>query len=387
LVVDVFKPYRIGNLDLKNRFIVAAAADNLTGANGSVTEEHIRRLAELAEGGAGLVITGGVSIMEEGRSGPDTPNLFHDGAVDDYARLTERVHEAGGKVAVQLVHSGIWTSRHQNAMGREGIGASLVPGNEGYVAKALHGPAGKYHAASREEVDAVVAAFAEGAARGSGAGFDAIEVHGAHDSLLAQFLSPITNRRSDEWGGALENRLRLHIEVAKAVRRRIGDSMPLLLKLGIEDGAEGGLTMREGLEAGARLSCEGYTAIEVSQGLMGGDLSQTVFRPIPRGGDGYFRKAARELKKVVSVPLVLTGGLRSLDAIKDVVTSGDADMVGLCRPFIREPALIRRWERGGDDVTECVSCIKCVMALADGPLGCQLMARGRVEGSSAFAGR
>lgn len=188
-----------------------------------------------------------------------------------------------------------------------------------------------------------------------------IQVHGAHAYLLAQFLSPQSNQRGDHWGGSLENRLRLHKEIYRAVRGQVGPNYPVMIKLGVQDGFPGGLAFKEGLEAAVQLARVGYDALEVSQGLRGTDYGQTEFRDkiVKREREAYFRDWAREVKKRVSVPVMMVGGMRSLDLMEEIVAGDEADFISLSRPLIREPDLVASWQAGQARRPTCISCNKC----------------------------
>ncbi len=230
---------------------------------------------------------------------------------------------------------------------------------------------GKYHSATDDELAQVIGAFAEAAYNGKRAGFDAVEIHAAHDSLLSQFLSPFTNHRTDKWGGSILNRCKLPCEVVQAMREKVGDDYPLIIKLGLQDGVEGGKTLGEGLKSCEILVDNGFDILEISLGLQGGKLSETVFQPVPKDGYGYFHQGCQEIKKRVSNPIIMTGGLRSLVKIEEMIHNNITDLVGMCRPFIREPDLVNRWQSGDSDKAACISCNKCVFALGRGmPLDC-----------------
>jgi 2,4-dienoyl-CoA reductase-like NADH-dependent reductase (Old Yellow Enzyme family) len=368
---DIFEPVFLENMEFKNCFVMAAAADNLTGEGGKVTEAHINRLVELAEGDVGLIIPGGVGINDRARSGPNTPNMDRKNAVKEYKNLTKRLHECGAKIAIQLVHSGIWTSHYQNSLNKEAIGAYDIPLNTPYLNEGLLPSPGKFHAATEEEIINLIDAFAEAAYKGKKAGFDACEIHAAHDSLLAQFLSPITNKRNDEWGGSLEKRAHIHFEIGEAIKNKLGDDFLLIIKLGLKDGVTGGTKLEEGLKAAEIVSNSGYDIIEVSLGLQGGKLKETVFKPIPPEGMGNYHDWCRKLKKKVNIPIIQTGGLKSPADIQKIISQNHADMIGMCRPFIREPGLVKRWQEGNLEDAECIRCNKCVFALGKGmPLDC-----------------
>jgi 2,4-dienoyl-CoA reductase-like NADH-dependent reductase (Old Yellow Enzyme family) len=215
---------------------------------------------------------------------------------------------------------------------------------------------------TEQEIAATVDGFAQAARRAAEAGCDAVQVHGAHAYLLAQFLSPFTNRRVDAWGGDLAGRLRLHREILRAIRAQVGgQDFPVFIKLGLADGFPGGLELAEGLEAARLLAEAGYDAVEVSQGLRGNSYDQCEFRPkiVKREREAYFRAWARQVKQRVKVPVIMVGGLRSLDLMEEAVATGDAEFVALSRPLIREPGLVAGWRQDPARRPTCISCNKC----------------------------
>jgi len=220
---------------------------------------------------------------------------------------------------------------------------------------------------TNEEIEAIITDFSSAAQRLVEAGFDAIQLHGAHGYLMSQILSPLFNRRRDRWGGSAENRRRFHLEVVRRIREAIGRDFPLMVKLGVADDQEGGLSLTEGLETARELERAGIDAIEVSVGV--GHSSRTI-----REGEGeqaYFREKAASVKRAVTVPVILVGGIRSLQMARGIIDSGDADMISMCRPLIREPWLVRRWESGDQKPAKCISCNKCLGIVRRGePLEC-----------------
>jgi 2,4-dienoyl-CoA reductase-like NADH-dependent reductase (Old Yellow Enzyme family) len=197
---------------------------------------------------------------------------------------------------------------------------------------------------------------------------------------MSQFLSPETNRRTDEWGGSPERRRRFHLEVLRSVRRAVGQNYPVWIKLGLQDHVEGGLTLSEGLETLAALTAEGITAVEVSSGH--GTRAVQVDGPEDQERS-YFRPESMEAKRAVDTPIMLVGGIRSLSLSEDIIGSGDADMISMSRPFIREPDLIARWQRGDSATAKCISCAKCLAAgLRGRPLRCEEERRLREEAAS-----
>ena len=380
---SIFDAISINSMKCRNRTLMSAAADNLSDENGYPTDVSEDRFRTLAAGGIGLVISGGMHVRDSGKSSPDKPHIIHDEAIPKWKRLTDAVHEEGGCMALQLTHAGIGASTYQNTLGREGLAVGVLP-EDSLFFKTVMAPIGKYHAATEEEIDELITAFGKAAARVRAAGADAVELHSAHDSLLCHFLSPVTNTRTDRWGGPVENRVRIHQAIYRAIREYAGDDFPIGIKLGIADGFTGGMKARDGLAAARILSETGYDFIEVSQGLqdlskvcfeergwLGTPMHTHVFKP---KDEAYFRSWTQAIEPRSGCTIVLTGGIRSFDVAEDIIQTGDADMIGMCRPFIMEPDLINTWARGDHHRARCVSCNKCVMALAmEGkPLSCSI---------------
>lgn len=230
---------------------------------------------------------------------------------------------------------------------------------------------------SLDEIEQVIAAFGQAARRAREAGFDAAQLHAGHSYLFSQFLSPCSNRRSDEWGGSLENRMRFHLRVVDAVRAAVGRDYPLLVKLGVQDTVEGGLTLEEGCRVAQALVARGVDAIEVSEGLEPKRGNHIRLGVKLREGEAYYAPWAREVKKAVNVPVFLVGGLRSLNIMEAIVRDGVADGVSMCRPFIREPNILLRWQRGDLRPAGCLSCNRCGEKLrgVGGPPECWQEAR------------
>jgi 2,4-dienoyl-CoA reductase-like NADH-dependent reductase (Old Yellow Enzyme family) len=186
--------------------------------------------------------------------------------------------------------------------------------------------------------------------------------------LISQFLSPVMNRRTDAWGGSPEGRRRFPLEVMRSVRRSVGDDYPVWMKLGLQDGTDDGLQLREGLAVLEDLIAEGLSAVEISAGL--GPGSVRVHKPGEEERP-YFRSDAAQAKRTGDIPVMLVGGIRSVSTAEDILSSGDADMISMCRPFIREPDLIERWQGGDTAPATCISCNKCFQFGVRGePLAC-----------------
>jgi 2,4-dienoyl-CoA reductase-like NADH-dependent reductase (Old Yellow Enzyme family) len=215
----------------------------------------------------------------------------------------------------------------------------------------------------------LTAAFAEGAARAKQAGFDGVQIHAAHAYLLSQFLSPAFNRRQDQYGGDVLNRSRVLMEVYRAIRTAVGADYPVLIKLNCQDFIENGLTLEDSLQIGRMLSEAGIDAIELSGGVVtDGETWSFPSRPAQPSVpvEPYYLNEAQAFKKAIDVPLILVGGIRSLDVSESLVKAGTTDYIALCRPLIMEPDLINRWKSGDSRKTKCKSDNKCWVPVLSG---------------------
>lgn len=344
----LFKEFTINNLVLKNRFVMAAAADNLEDNH----QAQINRFSALAKGQIGLIITGGTRFNE----------------ITAWADVIQAVHKNGGKIAIQFVaEGGPGTYGEPSDRDQDKIAISVLSEDHIYF-KSLSPfiSYGKHHAATEAELEEIIDRYAKAAAVIKKIGADAMEVHAAHQNFLSQVLSPLTNTRSDKWGGSIENRTRLHREIYKAIRAEVGSDFPVLMKLGVQDAIAGGLKFVEGKEAAKLLADCGYDALEISQGLQSyldwsGTPMHTDVHTI--NDEAYFKDWCQEIRRSISKPTILTGGLRSLELMEQLIHDGVTDCIGICRPFIREPALIKRWQNGDRRKAKCISCNKCITEL------------------------
>ncbi len=346
----VFEPTEINGMRLKNRLVRSATWEGMADPDGAVNDKLLAFHRTLARGGVGLLISSYMYIVPEGKQYRGQIGVYSDRLLLGLTRLAREVHDAGGTIAAQIVHCGAQTTRA--IAGTQPMGPSAVE-SPGYseIPRAL----------TIEEIAAIVEAFARAAARVKEAGFDGVQLHGAHGYLLSQFLSPLRNRRTDRYGGSLENRARLTLEVYEAVRAAVGPSFPVMIKINGSEFLEGGATVADAVYLARALAQRGIDAIEVSGGAPG-SVNLGAARPDirDRSDEAYFRPQLEVIRKEVpDVPLMLVGGLRSLEVIEDLITSGLADYASLCRPLIREPDLPLRWMRGDRRKAACISCRGC----------------------------
>ncbi len=367
-VDQLFAPFHLKGLTLANRLVRSATFTSMADSNGEVTDAQLNLYRDLAAGGVGLVVMGFVYVHESGRAAVHQNSLASDERIPGLARLTKTVHDQGGKVAVQLLHAGREAARYRELVGGEAAWAPSQLEDDPYFTL-------PHRAMTDQEIEEVIAAFGAAARRAREAGFDAVQVHGAHAYLLSQFLSPHTNRRADRWGWELGGRLRPHLAVLSAIREQVGHDYPVMIKLGLADGFAHGLNLKDGLEAARRLAQAGYDCLEISQGLRGEGYQEAEFRPEDRKAaqEGYFRDWAAAVKRRVSVPVIAVGGLRTPQACAEVLQRNQADLVALCRPLISEPDLAARWRDGDLTRSRCISCNKCLEAIMSGdPVSCIL---------------
>jgi 2,4-dienoyl-CoA reductase-like NADH-dependent reductase (Old Yellow Enzyme family) len=352
-MAGLFEPISINTMALKNRAVRSATWTGMAEPDGQCSERLIRYMEALARGEVGLMITGFAYVLPNGQALPGQLGIHDDALIPALSTLTETIHGAGGKICMQIVHSGAQTILRQRD-DRPTWGPSAVY-NEVFrrTPKAM----------TQREIKETVEAFAQGASRAKKAGFDAVQLHGAHGYLVSQFLSPLTNQRTDRYGGPIENRARFLFEVYGAVRKEVGKDFPVLIKLNGKDFVRGGLMEKDALFVAEKLDEMGMDAIEVSGGgPSSGPLGPARTKVRKADDEAYFSSLAAKIKKHVSIPIILVGGIRSLTTIHSVLDSAVADMVSLSRPLIREPGLVKRWKEGNRKKATCISCNGCFKA-------------------------
>jgi 2,4-dienoyl-CoA reductase-like NADH-dependent reductase (Old Yellow Enzyme family) len=355
----LFEPIPIDGLDLPNRLIRSATAERMADDDGMPRPELQRLYAELTNGGVGLIVTGHLYVHPGGKCHPEMTGAHSDDLVPSLASLAESVHELGGRLVGQINHGGMQCSPD---VVPQAVAPSFID------AQFLARPAREL---ATDEITDLIQAYTQAARRLREAGFDGVQLHGAHGFLINQFLSPSTNCRADEWGGDLEGRLRFLREVCRSIQREVGPDFPMMIKLGFVDGINGGLCLEESLKVVSHLQAMGVDAVEVSGGI-GGGKSSSVRAGIRRADEeAYFRPWARAAKAVTGLPVILVGGLRSRSVMEDVLQSGDADMISLSRPLICEPDLPNRMRLGLQDKSSCISANRCWAEAAGQGIACK----------------
>jgi len=301
---------------------------------------------ELARGGVGLIITGHMYIHPAGKAHPEMTGIYSDELLPGLATLADTIHHEGGLAAVQINFGGLQS--HKDA-----VNGAIAPSD--FEAPYLTQAAREMTTA---EIHTVIEAFGQAARRCKQAGFDAVQIHGAHGYLINQFLSPYLNHRTDEWGGSLDKRMNFLRAVCQAVRAQVGPDYPVFIKLGMEDRVEGGLTVKDSLQVVAALQSMEIDAIEISNGFGAGKSSS--HKGIRSAADeAYFLPLAQQARQATCLPILLVGGFRSRQVMEIVLASGMADFISISRPLISEPDFPNRLRLGLQDRSRCISSSNC----------------------------
>lgn len=374
--LHVFKPGEIGGVVTKNRLVRSATYEGLASEDGVVTDRLVELYKALAEGGVGLIITGYAYVQPSGKDAPYMTGIDRDDLIPGLRRIAEAVHEHGDgcKAAVQLAHCG-----RQSFCLEETLAPSAV----------LEPVTNKMpREMTVEGIEETEEAFAEAARRAREAGFDAVELHAAHGYLLSEFLSPYTNRRTDDYGGNTKQRVKIVREIFDKTLEKVGKDFPISIKMNVDDFLQGGMSLEESKKIAQMLSRMGFAAIETSGGMWetrkrSRHLTTCRTDIRSRDAEAYFLPYVREIKKIVDKPLILVGGIRSLDVAEEILSKGDADFVAMSRPLIREPNLPNKWLKGIRGLTaQCISCNACFGSLNEGGVRCVQKERSERESGS-----
>ncbi|MCW2511839.1 MAG: oxidase [Mycobacterium sp.] len=346
---------------LPNRVLMAPMEKNLCTADGVMTQRYIDYLVARARGGVGLLRVEATYVDPVGKGRPFQCGAHSDHVIPELKRMTDAVHAAGGRVSLELAHCGRQTN--MRVSGFQPVAPSAVPCAlaGGYVPRPL----------TREEIAAIVERFVAAALRGQEAGLDAIEIHGASGYLLNAFMSPYTNMRRDEYGGSLANRMRFPLEVVHAVRRAVGDDMPLLYRLAGHDYVDGGLTEVDSVPFAQELERAGVDLIDVSAGTY---ESITVTQPPMEAAPGGLLDLAATIKSALKIPVATAGKLGALEVAERALGAGLVDFVSIARGLHADPDLLRKAREGRlHEARRCISCAECVGYLnVDEPAYCAI---------------
>ncbi|MBF0405299.1 MAG: NADH:flavin oxidoreductase [Nitrospirae bacterium] len=346
----LFEPYVLKDIKLTNRLVRSATYEKGADNEGFITSGLIERYETLAKGGVGLIITGGAPVHPTGVFVPQMVAAYDDKYIDGLGRLTAAVHAHSGKIALQIAHGG------------RQCYPELLNGRLPLAPSAVHEPVLNItpREITEDEIWTLIQAFGEAARRAKSAGFDGVQIHGAHGYLVSQFLSSHTNRRTDNWGGDEARRFRFLEEVYKAIRKAVGSDYLVFIKMNSSDHlCCGGLRPDESLRIAQRLEALGIDAVEVSGGMYESSLRPARTKILHPEDEAYFKGPASLFKMSLSIPVILVGGIRSRAVAEEMLDKGYADLISMSRPLIREPDLPEKF-RAGKDRSDCESCNACM---------------------------
>jgi 2,4-dienoyl-CoA reductase-like NADH-dependent reductase (Old Yellow Enzyme family) len=363
----LFQSANLKSVEVKNRFIRSATVEGMATSDGSPSSDLQKLYVTLAEGEVGLIVTAATlveasaykkSIPVEGES--YSLAMDEDHYIEDWKKIVASVHEKGSGIAMQIVHPGRQES--PKIRGAAPIAPSAVPvTNTNIVPREM----------TIEEIKKMVEHFAQSIRRVKEAGFDAVQLHGGHGYLISNFISPYANVRNDDYGGSTENRARFITEIVQRAREMVGPDYPVMIKMNCDDFIPGGLDRDEAVRIAGVIVQAGIDCIETT----GGTASDSPLNVAAMGinkeeKEAYFKSYAEALKKNITVPLILVGGLRTPHVMEKIISEGVADFVSMSRPLIREPGLIKRWKDGALEKAKCISCNMCALHVFKRPLRC-----------------
>jgi NADPH2 dehydrogenase len=322
-MASLLDPLKVGHLELRNRIVMAPMHFDKATKDGRVTEELVKHYVDRAMN-LGLQIVEATTVSKTSRWFYFL-SIDSDRFITGLKTLVKRVHQVGTPIALQLIHFGGLTVREKGLCEPMAPSSIAIPG-----APASYSDKEIPKTMTADDIEEVVEHFSNAARRACEAGFDAIEIHGAHGLLFAQFLSPLTNKREDEYGGSLENRVRFPVRVIRCIKKELGSSYPILYRLGAEDMLQGGLTLDEGIGAAKMIVDAGADIIDVSGGLVG------HLHPADKG-PGFFVPQAAAVKKTVDVPVIGVGGIKTPEEADDMIRTGKVDLVAIGRAIVNDP--------------------------------------------------
>lgn len=389
----IFEKTAISGIPVSNRIIRSATHDGLADPDGAPSDKLIKKYENLAKNEVGCIITGYAAVSRNGVSPyPRMMKIFDDSVIDKYRELTEAIHRHGTPVILQIAHCGRQTS--SKAIGLQKVAPSNV----------LHA---FYPDKAKELTDAeiygIIDDFVAASVRAEKAGFDGVQLHGGHGYLLHDFLSPYGNRRKDKWGGCIENRFRIVELIIKGVKEKT--NLPVWIKLSAEDNRKGGMEIEYSVEICKMLEKAGCDAIEVSCGTVQDGMNTMRSKLMPMDAVFKYREPcasfpkllnkialpaanlinplikqpsplenfnvenAAIIKKSVNIPIIAVGGIHKVSDMEDIVQSGKADFVSMCRPFICEPDLAKKLKNGQGEA-KCIMCNYCGLVIEKEPTRC-----------------
>ncbi len=352
-MTSLFEPFMIRDMLVKNHFMRSATTSAQADENGIVNDSIIRRYKSLSKGEIGLIVKGHLYIMDSGKAHDGMAGISNDEQIPMLQKLTDAVHKHDGHIVAQLNHAGV-----VHKQDRAGPSAYR---EKDWSAREL----------SVDEIEAIIEGFGDAAERALQAGFDGVQIHGAHGYLISQFLSRSVNKRTDKWGGSLEKRMRFLDEVYDEIRGRTGNE-PLIIKLNCDDFSLDGFMVEDSVKVAKNLADKGIDLIEISGGGRG-EIGHLVSRARhPDYPELAFAGHAMKIREATKpTPMGLVNGFTKLETMKKALDAGLTDMVSMSRPYIREPDLVKKLKNGQKEAT-CIRCDACREDFGKAMMYCKL---------------
>ena len=339
----LFEPAKIGNLELKNRLITTAMVTLLNDGDWLPSERLTQYFERKARGGWGLIITEDYSICPEAKTFEKMLGLWSDDQIGPNARMVERVHAAGGKICAQIFHPGRQTTQS-------------LAGSTPVAPSAIREPSMRDtpRALKVEEIKEIIDLFAHAALRAQKAGFDMVEIHGAHGYLVSEFSSPYANKRLDQYGGSITNRARFALEVVEAIREKVGKDFPISFRMNVTDGVEGGVTVEDAIVLAKLLEQQGVDLINCSQGMY---VSREVIMPPTAVPPAKYAKNAARIKRAVSIPVTAVGRIIDPNMAEALLETDQADFIAMGRGCLADPSFPKKAQTGNVEwIIQCIGC-------------------------------
>ena len=363
----LFSPAFISGIKLKNRIIFPPITTNAGQSDGRVSDGQIKYYSQIAAGGVGAVIVEPVAISPQGRLITNSLGLWDDHLIPGLANLAAAIKKQGAAAILQLVHAG--TKGMEKVNGIEPLTPSGIPMAKRGRAKEL----------SKAEIQEIIEQFVQAAVRAKKAGFEAVELHAAHFYLLSSFLSPALNKRSDEYGGSTQGRVKIVTDIIKGIKECLGTEYPVICRINGRESLDSALG--KGIDAAElrsiclELEKAGADALHISAyTILIPALEKHINIPYtsmpgPRDAPGCFSDYAAEVKQYVQVPVLTVGKIESFSVAEEILTAGKADFVAMGRGLIADPELPHKMEKGAEGGS-CLYCSKCMDSILKGTMSC-----------------
>lgn len=343
-------PLRIGRMEIRNRIVMPPMNTNFSNDNGAVTPQMTEYFARRAKGGAGLIVVEAASIVPYAKNHGVQPMLYDEKFVPEYAKMVEKIHRYGAKASIEIVHYG----SEATIPGRK-VSSSDVSGLPGVEVEPL----------SKEEILEIEDQFAETAYLAKMAGFDTITLHATHGYLIAQFLSPLYNKRTDEYGGSLENRTRFLREIVDKCKERLGNQYPIMVRLSTDEYIEGGRTIEETVEVAKEIEKMGVSALDLSCCVPSTYIFSIAPGTLP-GMKGLQKENAKKIKEAINIPVIIAGGIKDPYVGEQFLEEGVADLIVFGRAQLADPDFANKALSGrANEIKPCLSCLTCLYSLDD----------------------